>query len=147
MSLLNHMFKRLGIMSFKGRLRFWLIALTGMIVVFVSIPLLTLGKQQQVNIAATSIDDTINLQQVVVDGWIEDKLSDIKAIAELPAMRDKNTPMMQEIIASFYRNHPEFNGIVYVNEDGMTEIDPSGPSGIDLSDREYFEQAKREKCF
>lgn len=138
-------FKRIGITSFKGRLRFWFICLATLIVLLISIPFVFLGREQQRNIAMINIDKMINIQQVAIDSWLEEKLSDIKAISQLPAIKENNLLEMKETMETFDNNHLEFNGIVYVNKNGISEVDTSGEAGLNLSDRTYYRKGKEGK--
>lgn len=147
MGMINRIYLLFGLMSFKRRLRFMFTCFTLAIVLLVSIPFVYLGKQQQRENAEISIDKMIDLQQVVIESWLDEKLSDIHAISQLPMVRKKDITSMGETLAVFDFNHTEFNGIVYVNEKGLSEVDTSGPTGIDLSDRIYFEKAKNGQSF
>ena len=40
-------------------------------------------------------------------------------------------------------HQPEFSRIVFVNKQGVTEINSSGAPSIDISDRIYFQEAKK----
>ncbi len=84
----------------------------------------------------------INLQQIVINNWFEERKAGIKFISELPSVKNLDLPKMKEEFEIFDKNSPEFNGIVYVNENGITELDTTGPIGIDISDRNYFKEAK-----
>lgn len=131
------------ITSLKGRLRFWFICFTALIVLLISIPFVILGKQQKREDANVAIEKMINLQQIAINNWFEERLAGIKSISELPAVKAKDLTKMQEALDVFDDNHSEFSGIVYVNEKGMTVVDTAGPTGLDLSDRLYFEEAKK----
>lgn len=139
----NRIVSLLGITSLKGRLRFWFICFLVLLVLSTSYPFVILGKLQKREGAKIELEKMINLQQIVINNWFEEKLADIRSIAELPTFKEKDFAKMNEALEVFVNNHTEFSGMVYVNEAGKTEIDTSGPIGLDLSDRQYFKEAKK----
>lgn len=141
--LFNRIVSLLGITSLKGRLRFWFICFLVLLVLLASFPFVILGKMQKREDAKIELEKMINLQQIVINNWFEEKLADIRSIAELPTFKEKDFGKMKEALEVFDYNHTEFSGMVFVNEEGKTEIDTSGPIGIDLSDRQYFKEAKK----
>ncbi|KAA9031168.1 diguanylate cyclase domain-containing protein [Niallia endozanthoxylica] len=145
--LFSNIFNRLGIVSLKGRLKSWFLCFIALMVLMASIPFVFLGKQQKREDANVTIEKTIQLQQVVINNWFEEQMANIQALSELPIVKAFDLELMAKSLESFDQSHSEFNGVVYINEEGMTEIDTSGPTGIDLSDREYFKQAKKGKSF
>ncbi|MBY0121776.1 diguanylate cyclase domain-containing protein [Bacillus sp. S/N-304-OC-R1] len=139
----NRIVSLLGITSLKGRLRFWFICFLVLLVLLASFPFVILGKMQKREDAKIELEKMINLQQIVINNWFEEKLADIKSIAELPTFKEKDYKKMNEALEVFVNNHAEFSAMVYVNEAGKTEIDTSGPIGLDLSDRQYYKEAKK----
>lgn len=97
--------------------------------------------------AQKNIQQIINLQEMMIENWFEEKSMTIKTISELPVVKAGNKEKTKEALVMYDNNHPEFNGISFVNTNGMTEIDTSGPTGINLSDRIYFHEAKRGRSF
>ncbi len=143
----NNIFNKLGISSFKGRLRFWFLCFMALMVLLAAIPFVLLEKQQKREDANVSIEKMIDLQQVVIDYWLKERISDVKSISELPTVKALDLEKMKEAFEAFDKNHSEFGSILYLNEDGITEIDTLSPTGIDLSDREYFKEAKKGNSF
>jgi len=144
---LNRIFRLFKILSLKERLRFWFLCFIVLLVLLASIPFVVIEKSQKREEANVAIEKMINLQQLVIENWFKDRLADIKSISELPAVKAGELTRMKESLKAFDKNHPEFSGIVYVNKSGITEIDTTGPPGLDLSDRPYFEEAKKGKIF
>lgn len=145
--LFNRIVSLLGILSLKGRLRFWFLSFLVVLILCASIPFVLFGKQQKREDAHATIEKTINLQQTVINNWFEERMADIKTVSQLPTVKARDLTRMQEALEALDDNHTEFNGIVYVNDRGISEIDTSGPAGIDLSDRAYFEEAKKGNTF
>ncbi|MGG3802083.1 diguanylate cyclase domain-containing protein [Metabacillus fastidiosus] len=143
----NHVFRLLRISSLKGRLRFWFICFIILLVLLASIPFVIIGKHTKREEANVSIEKMINLQKLMIEQWFGERLSDIKSVAELPTVKAGKVTEMQEALEVFDRNHLEFTGIVYVNENGITEVDTTGPIGLDLSDRPYYKEAKKGNVF
>lgn len=94
--LFNRMFSLLGISSFKGRLRFLFILLAIIFIIIATIPFNYIGKNQLRKNAAESLDQMMNVQQVFIDSWFEEKLSDIHAVSELPALRDDDLSRIEK---------------------------------------------------
>lgn len=94
-----------------------------------------------------NIQQMINLQQLVIDKWFEERISDIHTISQLPVVKAMDKVKMQQTLETYDQNYPEFNGIVFVNKDGVSEIDTSGQPGIDLTDRIYYHEAKKGKSY
>ena len=140
---LNRIFRLFKISSLKERLRFWFLCFIVLLVLLASIPFVIIEKGQKREEANVAIEKMINLQQLVIDNWFKGRLADIKSISELPAVKAGELAKMKGSLEAFDKNHPEFNGIVYVNKNGVTEIDTTGPTGLDLSDRPYFKEAKK----
>ncbi|RHW37674.1 diguanylate cyclase [Lysinibacillus yapensis] len=145
--LLNNIFNQLGISSFKGRLRFWFLCFIALMVLFASIPFIFFGKQEKLEDANVSIEKTIELQQVVINYWLQERISDVKSISELPSVKALDLEQMKEVLEAFDKNHSEFGMILYVNEDGISQINTKSTTEIDLSDREYFKEAKKGNSF
>ncbi|WP_049665679.1 diguanylate cyclase domain-containing protein [Bacillus sp. FJAT-27231] len=144
---LNRIVHLFQISSLKGRLRFWFICFTVVFVLLASIPLVIIERSQKREEANVAIEKTMNLQQLVIDNWFEDRLADIKSISELPTVKAGDIAKMEGALKAVDKNHPEFSGIVYVNKNGITEVDTTGLIGLDLSDRPYFKEAKKGKIF
>ncbi|CAM5216310.1 hypothetical protein UACE39S_04231 [Ureibacillus acetophenoni] len=58
-----------------------------------------------------------------------------------------NNLSKSELLEAFARNNREFTGLGFVNADGITEVHTSGAIGLDLSDRDYFQEAKKGNAF
>lgn len=145
--LLNRIFNTFRISKFKSRLRFLFICFIILLVFLFSIPFFLVGKQHKKEDANVAIEKTINLQKIVINNWFEERKAGIRFLSELPSVKNLDLSKMKDVLEIFDTNNPEFNGIVYVNENGITEIDTTGPIGIDISDRNYFKEAKNGNSF
>ncbi|CAM5216225.1 hypothetical protein UACE39S_05318 [Ureibacillus acetophenoni] len=58
-----------------------------------------------------------------------------------------NNLSKSELLEAFARNNREFTGLGFVNADGITEVHTSGAIGLDLSDRDYFQEARKGNAF
>lgn len=110
---------------------------------FTSIPILLFGKQQRINDAQNELDKMMNLQQLFINHWFEDNLMNVQALTHLPAVINQDLERMETIFYEFEENYPKFDSIVFANEDGVAILSGSGSQKIDISEREYFQQAKK----
>lgn len=145
--LLNNIYRRLGIVSLKGRLRSLFISFIIIMVIVAAVPFVYFVKKYIQEGAKETIEKTIQLQQVVIDNWFEDRMSNIQALSGLPNVKEFDWERMALTFKSFDNSHSEFEAVIYVNEDGISEISTSGSTGLDLSDRQYFLEAKKGNAF
>ncbi|SFJ12036.1 PAS domain S-box-containing protein/diguanylate cyclase (GGDEF) domain-containing protein [Paenibacillus sp. UNC496MF] len=83
------------------------------------------------------LQQTLLLQQQFIDKWLGDRLSDIRVVANYPALKDGDAANANELIALMQRNHAEFRSLSLVGPDGST------PEGLNVGDRDYFAAAKQ----
>lgn len=133
--------------SLKRRLRFWLICLILLSLFLSYIPFTIYFKEFREKEAQNNIQQMINLQQLFIENWFDEKITDIRTVSQLPVVKVMEKGKMKQALETFDSNHTEFNGLVFVNTRGVSEIDTSGPTGIDLSDRVYFQEAKKGKSY
>lgn len=145
--LLNNIYRRLGIVSLKGRLRSLFISFIIIMVIVAAVPFVYFVKKYIQEEAKETIEKTIQLQQVVIDNWFEDRMSNIQALSGIPNVKEFDLERMALTFKSFDNSHSEFEAVIYVNEDGISEISTSGSTGLDLSDRQYFLEAKKGNVF
>lgn len=143
MVLFNRVFNYIPIHSLKGRLRFWFTILIVLLILLSSFPFLLVGKGHRENEAKASIEQMINLQQLVIENWFTERMADILTISSLPVVTSLDMEGMSEALEIFDSNHTDFSGIVYVNQSGITEIDTTGTPGLDVLDRIYFQEAEK----
>lgn len=136
------MFRLFGITSLKGRLFFIFLSFIILAVILASIPFVFFGKQHKKDDAYLTTEKSINMEQVAIEYWLDEKKIEIKSLSELPSVRNSNTLEMEEVFNVFHSNNNEFRNIVYINKEGKTEINTSGQIGNDLSDQIYFKEAK-----
>ncbi len=145
--LVNRIFSKVGVQSLKGRLRFGFICYIVLLILLASTPAVFIGKKYMQESAYSEIEKTIDLQQLVIENWFEDRIAEINFISELPTVKAKDLKSMEVALEAFDKTHSEFNGIVYVNKEGISEIDTTGDTGLDLSDRIYYQEAKKGNSF
>lgn len=137
---IHHLFR---LNTLKKRLRFWFICLI-LLCVGLRFISLNLYEKEFLEIQAhNNIKQVINLQQLVINKWFEDKSSTIQTLAQLPDVRGLDEEKMKRVLQTFREHNTEFSGIAFVNKQGVSEINTSGPPGVNLSDRLYFQEAKK----
>lgn len=133
--------------TLKRRLRFWFIFLLLLLVVLSYIPFAKYAREFREIEAQNNIQQTINLQQMMIEKWFDEKSVTIQTISQLSVVKADNKEKVKEALMMYDNNHTEFDGIGFVNAKGLTEIDTSGPVGLDLSDRIYYHEAKKGKSY
>src|SRR6476620_1568203 len=123
---IHHLFR---LNTLKRRLRFWLILI---LILFVVLRFISLNLYEKAFLeiqAHNNIQQIINLQQLVIDKWFEDKSSTIQAISQLPDIRGLDEGKMKKALETFHDHYTEFSGIAFVNKQGVSEMNTSGPPG------------------
>lgn len=136
---------RLKPQTLMGQLRFRV----GLLIIILSVlNLLLLGfieKQNAEQNAHDSLEQTTEFQSLFIDRWFKERGSEVETLANLPAVKRLNIEQTAEAFHAFQKLQDEFYAIIFINSKGITEIDTDGGTGIDVSDREYFRQAKNGK--
>ena len=139
-----HLFR---LKSLKRRLRFWFTILLLLLVVLSYIPFAKYAREFREIEAQNNINQMINLQQMMIENWLDEKSTTIQSISQLPVVRTLDKEKIKEVLEMYDQNYAEFNGLTFVNAEGISEIDTDGPIGIQLSDRIYFHEAKKGKSY
>jgi hypothetical protein len=141
--MLHRIYHLLRLNSLKRRLRFWFIFLLLLFIILGYVPFILYAKEYREIEAQNNIQQTINLQQLVIDKWFEDKVSTILTISQMSDVRAIDKKKIKKALETVAEHQPEFSRIVFVNKQGVTEIDSSGSPSIDISDRIYFQEARK----
>lgn len=137
----------LNLNTLKRRLRFWFVFFILLFLLLSFLPFVIYGKEFREAEAQNNIQQMINLQKLTIEKWFDERTANITIISQLPIVREKNKEKMKQVLEMFDHSHTEFNGIVFVNKNGISEVDTSGPTGINLSDRMYFQEAQKGRSF
>lgn len=144
--MLQRIYHLLRLHSLKRRLCFWFICL--FLLLFSSvIPFTFYVTDFREQEAHNNIQQMISLQQLFIDNWFNEKVADIQFISQLPVVKSMNKEKIEETLNFFSKTHTEFHNIVYINKHGVSEVSTSESTGIDFSDREYFQEAKKGNSF
>ena len=138
--------KFFNITSLKGRLHFWFLSFLALVVLATAIPFVLIEQHQQREEAKVNFEKMIDVQQVVIETWLKNRKSYVISLSQSPAMKSTNLSK-SELLNAFASNNNDFTGLGYANLDGITEIYTSGPTGLDISDRVYFQEAKKGNAF
>ena len=98
MGMLKRIYHLLRLNSLKGRMRFWFIFLILLFIVLSYIPFTLYGKADREIEAQNNIQQTLSLQQLVIDKWFEDKASTILTISQLPVVTELEKEKMQKTL-------------------------------------------------
>jgi two-component system, cell cycle response regulator len=95
------------------------------------------------NQAVRDLNATLSLQQQFIEQWVHERAGDIDYLAADPRVRSLPPQAVGALFQRIVGHAPAFSDIVYVDETGLTKVDPRRPAGINLSDREYFLAASK----
>lgn len=135
------------IQSIKQQLQYRVTILILLVCLLNFIPMFLIEYNHHQNDALDKLEEATNPQQMFVEKWLEQRVVEVVTLASHPATKNLEKERMLENFDSFVKNQDEFDSIVYINKDGITEIDTNSPTGIRLSDRDYFLEAKKGNSF
>lgn len=96
--LFDRIFTYIPIHSLKGRLRFWFTILIVLLIILSALPFLLVGKGHRENEARASIEQMINLQQLVIENWFTERMADILTISSIPSVVSLDMEKMSEAL-------------------------------------------------
>lgn len=133
--------------TLSGKLRLWngfLILLVGFLTI---LPFAEMEYEHNKQEVHKQLIQTITLQKMFIEQWLDERASDIRNLARLESTRQMDKESIRKNFISFLEQQQDFYSVVYVNSKGITEIDTKMKPGIDISDRPYFQAAKQGKEF
>lgn len=143
----NRMFQFFRIMNFKERLRFWLVLLIIFNAIAVAIPFNFIGKKQLHQNAIEHLERMMNVQEEIINSWFNEKVAIINSISQLPSIKSNNFNELETTLNSFSDKLNDFAAIAYVNNHGLIEYGIEELVGINVSDRDYFQKAKKGESY
>lgn len=135
--------------TIKSQLRRWLIVITIIISLFIFIPTLYIEYRQTMEQQDGEMTNYLDAQAYFFDSWVTERAMDIHMIASLDFIKNYN---YDESITYFkeFKKNTEFTDLVFVNKEGIVQFDTAteyskNGVGVDVTDREYFQVAKKTK--
>ncbi|MFJ7953366.1 diguanylate cyclase [Lysinibacillus sp. NPDC096418] len=135
--------------TIKSHLRRWLIVITIIISLFIFIPTLYIEYRQTMEQQDGEMTNYLDAQAYFFDSWVTERAMDIHMIASLDFIKNYN---YDESITYFkeFKKNTEFTDLVFVNKEGIVQFDTAteyskNGVGVDVTDREYFQVAKKTK--
>jgi len=93
------------------------------------------------------LNTTVTVQQQAVEEWVQERNLDLYRLTNSPAAKEVNLANLESLLQVFLKGQQDYQAFVYINKEGLTAIDTSGPTGLDLKDREYFKAAQEGRSF
>src|SRR5699024_1468763 len=93
--------------------------------------------------AEGEMNKVIHLQKTIIDNWLDEHIIQLQTIAEIPMMSENNQAFINSVIAEILDNHPDFHSIAFADKNGIVQSATSGTTRIDISERDYFKEAKK----
>ncbi|WP_371362765.1 PAS domain S-box protein [Sporomusa rhizae] len=84
------------------------------------------------------LEQTMSIQQLAIENWLQDNADKIKSLAETRGVKEADYRHMNHTFRTFIDNQKDFHDIIYINNSGISTLDMLYQPGIDFSDREYF---------
>lgn len=92
---------------------------------------------------AEHMRQVIVMQNDTITEWFKDHANQVRSIARLDFVRAVDKQAMDYNFREILQIHPEFNSLIFVNKDGISEPQYNQPRAHDVSDRDYFKAALR----
>lgn len=128
--------------TLSGRLRFWNIFLILLVSIVTIVPAAIIDYHHIQMNAHRQLEHTMVLQRAFIQSWLDERSSTIRNVANLISSRTLDLERMKTNLLSFQENQHEFTNLVFVNEQGKTQIDTHSKPGVDVSDLPYFQAAQ-----
>ncbi len=141
--MLDRLSCRLGLLTLKQRLRFWvsliIVVLGALILISTSIT----EARYKTRETRQQLKDAIGLQSTFINRWLENHSTQIGLLSHLMSGRTGSKDEISRIFKSFMSEEGEYTAVLYVDAQGKIIIDSQSPdSSGDVSDRDYFKEAK-----
>lgn len=91
------------------------------------------------------LEQSVMVQHLAIEDWFESRLLDVRRLAKAPAVRELDKDKMSLLFNGYLQNQSDFKALVFINKDGVTEIDTGDIPGMNLADRDYFKAAQAGK--
>lgn len=143
--LFQALFRLLCVSRLKNRVRFWFSCFILITCCFSFIPLYFIGKAHLEGEVILQLQQTTDLQYTFIEQWLEKRASNIRNLANLPLEKSTQKEKMIEAFHNFVRTHQEFHTVVFVNRQGIVEVDTLSTAsiGTSVADAIYFQEAKQ----
>lgn len=135
--------------TIKSQLRKWLIVITVIISVFIFIPTFYIEFHQTLEQQDEKMTSYLEAQAYFFDSWIFERSMDIHMMASLDIVKNYNVEESLKYFKEF-KKHSEFTDLIFVNKEGVVQFDTvteysKNGVGVDVTDRKYFQLAKKTK--
>ena len=88
------------------------------------------------------LNAVLSMQQQFIEYYVQERAQDIDSLASDPRVLQLSPNHLREHFLLQLKNGSAFKNIAFVGEDGRIVVDTMSSGAIDVSDREYFRQAK-----
>jgi two-component system, cell cycle response regulator len=141
--LLDRLSCRLGLLTLKQRLRFWvsliIVVLGALILISTSIT----EARYKTRETRQQLKDAIGLQSTFINRWLDNHSTQIGVLSHLMSGRTESKDEISRMFKSFMSEEGEYTAVLYVDAQGKIIVDSQSPnSSGDVSDRDYFKAAK-----
>ncbi len=141
--MLDRLSCRLGLLTLKQRLRFWvsliIVVLGALILISTSIT----EARYKTRETRQQLKDAIGLQSTFINRWLDNHSTQIGILSHLMSGRTESKDEISRMFKSFMSEEGEYTAVLYVDARGKIIVDSQSPnSSGDVSDRDYFKAAK-----
>lgn len=145
--MLDALSNHLRLYSLKQRLRFWvgcIIAVLGLLVLH---GIYFMEVKSQTARTNGQLKGALELQSAYFDAWFEEHSSQIRFLSYLLSNENLDELQMDTVFRSFLASNKDFTAVVMADARGKIVMDSGGPSGGNISDRIYYQEAVQGKEF
>ena len=133
----------LGLNTLKSLLRFWGFMLVLLPCITLMLIFTYYELQNTKRGSAENLEQMITMQQDTIDKWFHERAAVIRDMANWPVLKAETEDIesINARIEQFLQSQDEFSAVIYVNKAGVTVAAPFATTGIDISDRPYYQKA------
>lgn len=150
----DYMYKLFKLKTIKGRLRFWFILFISLVGGATLVPIFLMISQDMKAKTTDYLNQTVSLQSTVIENWFNERSAYVRTLATLSEIKEVDKGKIKKVLTNAVHLQNEFDTLAYINQNGFVEINAKktgepveNPKNTNLSDRAYFQEAKKGKEF
>lgn len=142
--MLKQLYRLFSLPTLKQRLRFWVVLPILALGLLIAVALAWTESYYQEREVRDQLNEAISLQRVFIEKWMDERSKQVRFFARQFSGRKIDEAEMRSMFADFLKVQNDFGAMAYADANGRISVDSSGTlKGADLSERDYFQQAKQ----
>jgi len=131
--------------SLRGKLHMWgfvLVLLPSILLMTIFVYHSLLNTTKGVN---ASLHSVITIQEQTINRWFYERSAEVRSIAQWEVVRESDISGIGERIREYLGPRTDLSNIAYVDKNGQILIEGMGKYQVNISDRNYFQDAQKGK--